>query len=328
MPPEPSPKILILDARAPVYARALADHHPDLRIVAVRNADDARAEIADCEVLMAFGTALDQPLLAQASQLRWIQALSAGVDSVLRNPALRSDTALTSASGIHGPLLAEMAALGMLALARRLPRLMRQQQAGRWQRERGSLLAGKKAVVLGTGASGQAIRGICQAFGMQVLAASRTPRPLADGVPCVALSALAAHLADADFLLLATPSSPQTAGLVDARLLAALQPGAYLVNLARGDVLVEDDLVAALDRGHLAGAMLDVARQEPPPPEHPFWHHPDILLTPHVAGYVEEYEAAVLPLILDNLGHYRAGRYDQLRNLVRAGHLNIERSAA
>lgn len=313
-----SSRVLIIDSSAAWYRDALAPRFPDVEFVAASTAGNAASDIRRSEVLAAFGSSLPDGFLANAGRLRWIHALSAGTDYLLKRPDLPADLLLTSSSGIHGAQLAEMAIWAMLSLARATPTLFRQQMEAAWHRPKGSLLSGKRVMVIGTGTSGNEIRRLCSAFGMHVVAASRTPRQLSDAQACVTFSDVAAHVADVDFLVLAMASNATTRGGIGRSVLRAIKPGAYLVNLARGDVLDDAELLHALETGRLAGAALDVFRQEPLPADHPFWRHPRIIVTPHVAGHVQEYEARALPLLERNLRAYFQGQPDMLENVILA----------
>lgn len=310
------PLVLICDEHASFYRDALADECPELRFATLTPAQEDDALIEQCEVVIAFPTGLPARMFARAKKLRWYQALSAGVDRVMRDPDRPADIWLTSASGIHGPFLGEMAAWSMLSLLRQARQLHDNQNAAIWHRIEGELLKGKTALVVGTGASGTEIRRICSAFGMRVLAASSAPRELPYSERCVGLQEIPAVLPSVDFLVLATPLNEQTRNLIDAATFARMKPESFLVNLSRGGIVDEDALLVALDQDKLAAAALDVFSQEPLPADHPLWRHPKVTVTPHVAGYVKEYARETLPLLRHNLQAYCDGASERMRNIV------------
>jgi D-2-hydroxyacid dehydrogenase (NADP+) len=309
-------EILVIDRNAQRYRDALQADFPHARFHIAATEAEALPNIAACEVLIAFGTSISADLLDKAGSLRWIQALSAGTESVVRRPELSEDVLVTSGSGIHGPQLSEMAAWAMLSLARNATALFDQQENHQWARNPGTLLAGKTVAVVGTGASGDAIRRTCAAFDMRVLAVSRSPRPVENADKCIDLVQLKEHLLDVDFLVLAMATTDSTRNLCNREFFAAMKKSAFFINLSRGDVVVDSDLVEALDQQKIAGAALDVFRQEPLPSDHPFWAHPQILATPHIAGFVEEYEAQIMPLIKRNMTRYLQNDIASLENAV------------
>jgi len=172
-------RILILEKFADIYAGELARQFAGIELHKAATAADIAVDLATIDVLVAFGIAIDDDLLARAKSLRWIASLATGVDHFLRCPSLKRDTILTSGRGIHGPAMRETVASLMLALARDTPRLVRNKADHRWDRgARWPLIAGKTAVVVGIGISGIAIGQLLKAFGMKVVGVSRTPRPV------------------------------------------------------------------------------------------------------------------------------------------------------
>jgi phosphoglycerate dehydrogenase-like enzyme len=230
---------------------------------------------------------------------------------------------LTSAKGVHGPVIAEHVFALLLAHVRGLERHRLAQTRGEWQRDGAGLssLAGQTLLVAGLGGIGEQVAERAKAFGMRVLATVRTPRetpPYVDQL--VTAERLDELLPAAQFVVLCLPLTPETEGLFDARRLALLPRGAYLVNIARGALVDTDALVAAIQSGHLAGAGLDVTEPEPPPPGHPLWTLPGVTLTPHVAGRAELTSQRRRALQLENLRRFSVG--EPLLNVVdpRAGY--------
>ncbi|MGE4334747.1 MAG: D-2-hydroxyacid dehydrogenase [Pigmentiphaga sp.] len=312
------PLALICDDEADFYCEALGAAVPGLQFEALapgpQAADDPR--LAECEVLASFAMHLPAQAFSRAGRLRWYQALGAGTDKVMADPARPANVWITSSSGIHGPMLGEMAIFLLLSLAREARALHRQQAEARWERQPGSLLKGKNVVVVGTGASGTEIRRLCAAMGMRVVAASSAPRALPHAERCIGLDALGPTLAEGDFLVLATPFSAATERLINLAMFQAMKPGLGLVNLSRGGIVDEDALLQALDDGTVRAAAMDVFAQEPLPAAHPLWRHPKMIVTPHVAGHVREYAAENLPLLQHNFQAYANGEPAAMRNIV------------
>jgi phosphoglycerate dehydrogenase-like enzyme len=300
--------LLIFDRDAETYARAVLEVFPDLRVTAVTTKADAMAAAGEAEILAANNGAIDDAMGAAFPKLKWVQALSAGVDAFVKIKSLPKDVILTSARGAHGPQMAEMAFVHMLNLVRQVPRMVRNQDHARWQRWPQPLLQGKTAVLVGAGFLAGEIAMRCKAFGMQVKGVTRTVRAIAHFDAVVPYANLKAVLAEADFVILLLPLDDHSRGLFDAAMIAAIKPGGILINLARGGIVDEDALGRALQSGTLAGAGLDVFATEPLPPDSPLWAAPNLLITPHLGGLSEIYAQQVAPILVANLGAYLEGR--------------------
>jgi phosphoglycerate dehydrogenase-like enzyme len=265
------------------------------------------------EVLFDFGPLELAPTLAQRPRLEWIQATSAGVGRLVeRVGLLESDVAVTTASGVHARPLAEFAVLGMLMFGKRTLDLVADQRAHRWERHAGEELRGKTVCVVGLGKIGREVARLARAFDMHVTGTVREARgrSAADlGVDRLeAGEGLDLLLPAADVVVLATPHTPQTHALLDARRLRLLKDGAVLVNIARGDVVDEPALVEELRSGRLGGAALDVFRQEPLPGDSPLWDLPNVFVSPHSASTVVQENERITDLFCDNLRRYLDGQ--------------------
>jgi phosphoglycerate dehydrogenase-like enzyme len=245
--------------------------------------------------------------------LDWFQSFSAGVDSPVFGLLLDRGTRLTSASGASATPIAHHVVMGLLALARRLPTMLHQQHEHRWQMHRLGDLEGRTVGVLGMGPIGLEAARLCAEFGMRPIGMRRTVQ---GDEPCETwtFTRLDELLSTVDDLVLALPLTPDTNGLIGARELALLRPGARLVNVGRGELIDEDALVDALRRGHLEGAALDVFITEPLPTEHPLWDLPNVIVTPHIAGATPLADDRAAAIFVDNLGRYLRG--EPLRNEV------------
>lgn len=295
--------------------RAQADF-PGLDLLASDDRQAAVRELATTEVMIGHHFHFDEAVLAHAPRLRWIQSLTSGIDAILRLSNLRRELIVTNTRGMHGPQVSELVFLQMLALLRDFPRLQRNQAAARWERWPQPLLLGKTVVIVGVGAIAEALALRCKAFGMAVHGVSgRADRPPNfDGLHDYAQLAYAATLAD--FLVLLVPLTAATEKLIDERVIAALKPEAFLINVARGGVLDEEALLRALRERRLAGAALDVYRTTPLPVGHPLWREPRVVLTPHIGGMSDIYFEQAYPVVRDNLRLYLAGRAEALVNVV------------
>jgi phosphoglycerate dehydrogenase-like enzyme len=244
-------------------------------------------------------------------RLRVVQSLWAGVDAVW--PHLPEGAALHNAAGVHDASTAELAVALTLARLRGLDVFARAQERGEWRAQRLEALADKTVLVVGYGRIGQAIERRLEGFEVDVVRVARSARTLDDGRTVHAMPDLPDLLPDADVVILIVPQTDETVGLVDARFLARMRPGALLVNVARGPVVVTDDLVAALQAGHVRAA-LDVTDPEPLPADHPLWSAPGVLISPHVGGNSSAFEPRAQRLVAAQLRRWRSG--EPLDNLV------------
>ena len=310
-------QVLVLDHNAEDYLPALGRSFPDLHIHCSHPGDELCANLAEIEVLIAFGLGVNDDLMRSMTALKWIHSLATGVDYFLRLPSLPKRVLLTSGRGIHGPPMRETVLFLMQAVSRKVTSIAANRQEHRWERRRWPLLSGKMAVIAGVGISSTATAGLLKALGMRVVGVSRTPREVAGFDAVVHFDQLAKMAAETDYLIDMLPGGPHNVGAVGKTVLAAMKPSAYFINVGRGDTVDDAALVECLREKRIAGAALDVFRQEPLPPDDPFWHLPNVFITSHTAGYFEEYAEHALPIILDNMQHYRNGHFEKMLNLVK-----------
>jgi len=242
-------------------------------------------EGADALFLWDFFSTAVRDVWDRADRLRWIHVAAAGVDKLLFDELAASQVTVTNARGVFDRPMAEFVLMSILAHAKDAHRSHDLQLARQWQHRETDTVAGRTALVVGTGAIGRETARLLRAVGLHVLGAGRTAR---DGDPdfgsIVASSDLASHVGSADYLVIVAPLTDQTRGLVNARVFRAMKPTAYLVNVGRGPCVVEADLLAALGQGQIAGAALDVFETEPLPPDHPLWSTRGVTISPHLSG--------------------------------------------
>jgi len=265
----------------------------------------ALGRVEDIEIALAW--APPAGLLATLPDLKLIVSLGMGVDHLLKDTSLPEGVPVTR---IHDPQLVEQmveyAVLASLRVLRQSDEYDALQRAGQWKRLPLREARDWRVGVMGLGAIGEAAARAHRALGFAVRGWARRPRQI-EGIECFAGEAgLAPFLAGSDIAICLLPLTPETRGILHARTLALLPKGAHVINIARGGHVVEPDLLAALDSGQLAGATLDVFATEPLPPQHPFWRHPKIRLTPHIAGQTNPRTAT--PGVADNIRRLREGR--------------------
>ena len=245
-----------------------------------------------------------------------MQCLLSGYEHIQPALAGRDDVLVTTAAGIHGPQMSEVALLHMLMLGRGVRTMLRNQDEHVWQRLPQRILEEKVVGIVGMGAVGMNLARICKALGMTVYGVSRTEREIECVDRVFRREELTAVASQVDYLVLVVPAEPETTHLVDASVLAAMKPTACLINLARGSIVDEEALIAALERGEIGGAGLDVFAVEPLPAESPLWALPNVTITPHMGGLHDRYAEQTLAVLEPNLTHYLEGHTEQMINLV------------
>ena len=289
--------------------------------VQARSADELSRHLPEADVLL-VSMMWKNELAGSAKNLKFIQSISAGTDQydkeVLRAHGIR----LASAAGVNAVAVAEHAMALMLALSRRLPEARDNQSKRHWRgmiseiAAREDQLTDKTILIVGMGRIGARLARLAKAFDMRVIATKRDPSTGTAGADAVyGQERLHELLGQADIVAITCPLTPQTENLIDARALAAMRPNAHLINVARGRVVDEAALVAALQDKRIAAAGLDVTREEPLPAASPLWSMPNVLLTPHTAGETQRYEDAVIDILLENLDRLWRGE-STLKNQI------------
>jgi phosphoglycerate dehydrogenase-like enzyme len=262
-------------------------------------------QLARTEALMAG--AVPPGLLPKMLKLRWAQAMSAGVEGWLALPDLPSGLTLTCARGTHTESMPENIVGALFHVAKPYSTAVENQKSAKWVHTVAQPLTGKTLGILGLGAIGQEVARIATALGMRVIGTRRRPTPVANAAEVLPRERTDEVLAQSDFVLLLLPATPDTDNLIDTKRLAKMKPTAWLLNFGRGHLIKDDDLIAAVKARKIAGAMLDVFRQEPLPAEHPFWTTEGIIVLPHIGGPHPERDRFVARLFVDNLGRFLDG---------------------
>jgi glyoxylate/hydroxypyruvate reductase A len=275
--------------------------------------------LARCEVLLGLGSCQHEGLLDLAPRLKWIQSTSAGVGQRAKKLGLtESGVLVTTASGIHATALAEFVLMAMLWFVKDGLYLAEEKKRKRWQRYTGGELRGQTVAVVGLGSIGQDVARLGRCLGMRVIGTKRNTVSVSPGgVGVEALyprSELQTMLGKADFVVLSTPHTPETEGLIGEAEVKAMKPGGVLINIARGAVVDGEAMVRGLQSGHLGGAVLDVAAVEPLPASSPLWEMDNVLICPHSGSNVDSENRELTRLFCDNLRLYLAG--EPLKNVL------------
>ena len=282
---------------------AIREREPHRRVVAWSDEEAFRAGIGDAQVL--FTSSPPRGLWAGARRLRLIQMMGVGVDNLLPAPDLDSNVPVACLRGVFAPEVAEHVFAMALALIRGVPALVARQQRREWLPFASGTLAGRTMGILGRGAVGLRVARVAEAFGMSVVAFSRSH------------GALDVVVRASDVLVVCLPRTPGTVGLVDRRVIAQLPRAALVVVVGRGGVVDEVALLDALLRGDVGGVVLDVFDEEPLPQASPWWAAPNTILTPHIAGLGLRYVERAVDVLLENVRRLEAGE-DLLHRVDRA----------
>jgi len=324
-----------LDILVAIFSDTAAWTIPAVRVDELRRRfPDARFLHAESEAAMvrlmptvevAFTSRLTERAFDAAPALRWVHSPAAGVGSMLFPAMKASRVVLSNSRGMNAVAVAEHALMLMLAALRRMPEALRAQSERRWiANDLSGLpsLRGRSLLIAGLGAIGCELARMASGLGMRVIGTRREiGEPLPEGVAeAYDPSALPALLPAADVVVVAAPLTAETRGMIGAAELALMKSSAWLVNVARGKLVDERSLILALERRAIAGAALDVFEHEPLPVTSPLWSMPNVIVTPHVAGFREDYWEAATDLFAANLRRYLAG--EAVANIVdkRAGY--------
>lgn len=291
---------------------------PDIQVVRMDSNGTLDDNPSDAEVFLSWfdteSSSLDK-VLAAAPALLWQHTPSAGVDHIITLSFLERNIILTNGAGVHAIPIAEFVLAFMLYHSKHLRRLQGLQAERHWDTglELQELMDAT-VLIIGAGGIGQEIAKRATAFGMRVWGSRRSPQPLAEFERVVGTQEWRSLLPKADYVVIATPLTPETKGMVDAAALRSMSASAYLINIARGAVVEEAALLTALGEGWIAGAGIDTFDTEPLPPDSPFWSLPNVFVTPHCSANSPQTQPRSVQLFLENLQRYQAGM--PLRNVV------------
>jgi len=272
--------------------------------------------LAEAEVI--YGIFFPQNIIIRSPKLRWIQVMLAGVNRLLNDTGMvESPVIMTNVRGMHATHVSEFALMLMLMFVKQAPLCFHLQQKRQWNMFTPTVLHSKTVGIIGLGSIGREVARLAKAFGMKVVATRRSAKQVtraryADMVlPPEQLPEL---LSDSDFVVITLPLTPETNKLIGERELRAMKPSAYLINVTRGGVVDEEVLIRALDEHWIAGAGLDVFTTEPLPPDSKLWELPNVILSSHISGMIEDYHIRCTELFCENLRRYLNGK--KLLNVI------------
>ncbi|MCC8969153.1 D-2-hydroxyacid dehydrogenase [Bradyrhizobium brasilense] len=312
----PALTIVLNHPAAESYARLIGERFPEVRAIVAPDPERLERWIGEADALLAFRFPVE--VFDRAKKLRWFQCTAAGVDSMLPIRDRVGHIAVTNARGIHGDIIADFVMAGVTMLHWDFRRFLREQAERKWNPRYVAPLAEKTLGVIGLGSIGATIARRAKRTGMSVVGSKRDISAPVEGVDHLfAAGSVDDLLPLCDFVVLAVPGTADTTGLIGAAEIARMRRDAFLINISRGSVVVEAELIKALQAGAIAGAMLDVFEQEPLPQDSPLWDMPNVIVTPHVAGSPTNYTERVFSILADNIERFLRGQ--ALKNVVDPG---------
>lgn len=300
-------RVLFMNTDAHWFADQLAAACPSFSYFAAESLEQAMEIAPEAEILIGLAPALSEPLIQSMKNLKWIHALTTGVDNLVGSKSIGMEVFLSNSRGIHGPQMSELAILLMLSTLRNYPRILDNQRTKRWERWPQPLLQGRTACIVGIGS-------IAEALASRLLALKMTVTGVSDGrsdVPGFTRIYKRADLitaaSGADFVVVLAPYTPQTHHIVGEAVIAAMRPDAILINLSRGGCVDEDAVRRYLAAGAIRAAAFDVFEEEPLTSNSALWDAPGVTITPHIGGVSDNYREQVLPVVINNLNAWAKG---------------------
>lgn len=314
-----------MQTRKLLIAQNIKDHHisqvkeliPDWELVVGGDEEVWREHVRDAEIIAGWNKKMEEVCLNEDSQLKWVQSWSAGVNSFPLEKLADRNVFLTSANGVHAYPISETIFAMMLGLTRKIHAYVRNQQMKNWHHASMNLEMHEKTIgIIGVGAIGKETAKIAKAFGMKVLGVRHSGKPEEFVDEMYQPSQINEILPNCDYVVITLPLTNETHHLFGSEQFALMKPTAFLINIGRGEIIVEEELIEALRTGAIAGAGLDVFAKEPLPADSPLWEMENVIITPHTSGSTRHYnERVVENIFIPNLKNYLSGKTPSI-NLV------------
>lgn len=301
------------------YYNGIVQAFPDMTVNIVAKVSDADPYLANAEIIVTHGPHLEGKgdyIFSHAPKLKWVQGIGTGVDGIADRPGLSKDVIVTNIHGVHGAPMSEAAMAMMLALNRKLPRSLANKAAHKWENWPSRLVNGKTVGILGMGSIAEAMAPRFKAFGMTVFGITSGVRDVPGFDKVFDKTKLVEIVRELDYFIVLTPYTPATHHMINADVIGAMKPDAYLLNLARGGVLDDAALLDALRNNKIAGAGLDVFEREPLGMDSPLWDLENVIITCHQAATHDGSARTNVPIIAENIRRYRAGEFDKMKNVI------------
>ncbi|MCM3089198.1 D-2-hydroxyacid dehydrogenase [Bhargavaea ginsengi] len=293
----------------------LRSEFPEVNFLFDRKTDDPAVETS--EVIVTYGTDVDENVLVRAKNLKWIMVASAGMEQMPLGRIAEMGIRVTNVRGIHKTPMAETMLAHILSYRKKLKDVYEQQERSEWnQKIRGTELLGSKAMILGPGAIGGEVGRLLQAFGVRTYGCNRSGRQADYMDEMVSFGGLAEALPEMDTVISVLPSTSETKGLLSREHFGAMKESALFLNFGRGDLYEEKVLIEALESGRPAAAVLDVFETEPLPADSPLWNMENVTVSPHISSHSGKYVERALEIFMPNLRAYLEGQADKMQNRV------------
>jgi D-2-hydroxyacid dehydrogenase (NADP+) len=299
----PALNIVVLNKLSEQHISTILTAVPDANIIPAK-LEDAQSLMPECDILIVWGWMNIRSLLGNASRLKWVHALSAGVENVTCPELETGNIILTNSKGIHGIPVSEHVLALMLAFTRGLNYFVRFQQKKQWKRATVDEIYDKTIGIIGLGSIGREVAKKAKALGMNVLAVKKQQTTELFVDKLYSPEYTTEMLSNCDFVVASVPLLPETREMFQLEQFKAMKPSAYFINISRGAVVKEADLAAALEQGLIKGAGLDVFDHEPLAETSPLWDMPNVIITPHIAALSPYYLDRAITLFAENLSRF------------------------
>lgn len=294
----------------------LKKRYPEADFYFFDNMNQAVEDLKTADILMTYGLDLTKEIINQCTRLKWIQVISAGIDLLPLDMIKEKKILLTNAKGIHHIQMSEYTIGVIFQLSRKMDEIYKNQLKKKWEVVRFSEMYGSTVGIVGLGSIGQGIAEKAKAFNMKVIGMNTDGRsvPYVDKV--YQPSQLKELMAESDYVVIIVPLTPDTYHLIGQEELHAMKETAYIINIARGEVIDEEALISKLKNKEIVGAVLDVFSKEPLPEDHPFWTLDNCIITPHLSGKSPNYLKRAIELLMYNIDYYRKNEISKMKNIV------------
>ncbi|WP_216830504.1 D-2-hydroxyacid dehydrogenase [Alkalihalobacterium elongatum] len=300
----------------PDIQQRLKEEFPSVTFHFYSNIDEVGKDLEDTEILITYGEDLQETHIKQAQKLKWIMVISAGVEELPFRAIKSKGILVSNAKGIHKKPMAEYTLGMILQVARKTKELLHQQENKDWNRRLPMTEINTQTIgVIGVGAIGSEIARLAKAFGMKTLGINRSGKKVEYIDQMFTMESLGDMLKLSDYVVSVLPSTEETKLMINDQFFKVMKPSGVFINIGRGQTVVEDDLIKALNEKVIAHAVLDVFQQEPLPKDHPFWSMDNVTITPHISGVSPQYQYRAFEIFKENLGLYSQGKND-LVNLI------------
>jgi len=298
------------------HQNSLQKRYPDVDFYFFENMHQAIEDVKTADILITYGMDTSEDIIKASSNLKWIQVISSGINEMPLEGIKEKKILLTNAKGIHQIQMSEYTIGVIFQLSRKMNQVYQNQLKKKWEVPHFSEMYGATIGIVGLGSIGQSIAEKAKAFHMRVIGMNTDGRAVPSVDKVYKPNQLKHLMAESDYIVVIVPLTPDTYHLIGQEELDVMKETAYIINIARGEVIDEEALVIKLKNQEIAGAVLDVFTEEPLPENSPFWTLTNCIVTPHLSGKSPNYIKKALELFMDNFDHYRKNQISKMKNIV------------